>query len=190
MNDAITYRKLLPRIIYLRKSLRSRRGVWHWSLCVGDYLGIHWLGWIENCQVSFAGGTTYGIKKVLQVDESITLIMLTRQNTFTIYERLIVYKDSLITCVQLKRRDISCFVNGNPDSKVHGTNMGPICGRQDPDGPHVGTMNLAIWEGFAADDACPSENFRLKRDAYVQGPPWSNFIPHFIMDEIIYPCWD
>ena len=25
-----------------------------------------------------------------------------------------------------------------PDSKVHGANMGPIWGQQDPDGPHVG----------------------------------------------------
>ena len=32
-----------------------------------------------------------------------------------------------------------------PDSKVHGANMGPACGRQDPGGPHVGHMNLAIW---------------------------------------------
>ena len=34
----------------------------------------------------------------------------------------------------------------NPESKVHGANMGPIWGRQDPGGPHVGPMNLAIWE--------------------------------------------
>ena len=33
-----------------------------------------------------------------------------------------------------------------PDSKVHGANMGPIWGRQDPDGPHVGHMNFAIWD--------------------------------------------
>ena len=32
-----------------------------------------------------------------------------------------------------------------PDSKVHGANMGPIRGRQEPGGPHVGPMNLAIW---------------------------------------------
>ena len=32
-----------------------------------------------------------------------------------------------------------------PDSKVHGADMGPIWGRQDPGGPHVGPMNLAIW---------------------------------------------
>ena len=32
-----------------------------------------------------------------------------------------------------------------PDRKVHGANMGPISGRQDPGGPHDGPMNLAIW---------------------------------------------
>ena len=33
-----------------------------------------------------------------------------------------------------------------PDSKVHGANMGPIWGRQDPGGHHVGPMNFAIWD--------------------------------------------
>ena len=33
-----------------------------------------------------------------------------------------------------------------PDKKVHGANIGPIWGRQDPGGPHVGPINLAIWE--------------------------------------------
>ena len=32
-----------------------------------------------------------------------------------------------------------------PDSNVHGANMGPIWGRQNPGGPHVGPMNFAIW---------------------------------------------
>ena len=32
-----------------------------------------------------------------------------------------------------------------PESKIHGANMGPICGRQDPGGPHVGPMNFVIW---------------------------------------------
>ena len=36
--------------------------------------------------------------------------------------------------------------SNNPDSKVHQANMGPFWGRQDPRGPHVGPMNLAIWE--------------------------------------------
>ena len=34
----------------------------------------------------------------------------------------------------------------NPNSKVHGANMGPIWDRQGPGGPHVGPMNFAIWE--------------------------------------------
>ena len=33
----------------------------------------------------------------------------------------------------------------HPDNKVHGANMGPIWGRQDPGGPHVDPMNFAIW---------------------------------------------
>ena len=37
--------------------------------------------------------------------------------------------------------------NDIPYSKVHGANMGPIWGRQDPGGPHIGPMNFAIWDG-------------------------------------------
>ena len=36
----------------------------------------------------------------------------------------------------------------NPDSKVHGANMGPTWVLSAPDGPHVGLMNLAIREGL------------------------------------------
>ena len=32
-----------------------------------------------------------------------------------------------------------------PDSKVHEANMGPIWGRHDPGGPHIGPMKFAIW---------------------------------------------
>ena len=38
------------------------------------------------------------------------------------------------------------FLHTNPDSKIHGANMGPIWDRQVPGGPHVGPMNFAIWE--------------------------------------------
>ena len=37
------------------------------------------------------------------------------------------------------------YIQPHPHSKVHGANMGPIWGRQDPGGPHVGPMNFAIW---------------------------------------------
>ena len=33
-----------------------------------------------------------------------------------------------------------------PDSKVHGANMGPTWGRQDPGGPQIGPMNFGIWD--------------------------------------------
>ena len=33
----------------------------------------------------------------------------------------------------------------SPNSKVHGAHMGPTWGRQDPGGPHVVHVNLAIW---------------------------------------------
>ena len=42
----------------------------------------------------------------------------------------------------------------DPDSKVHGANMGPFWGRQDPDGPHVGPMNFAIWGKSSFDKPC------------------------------------
>ena len=35
-----------------------------------------------------------------------------------------------------------------PDNKVHGANMGPIWGRQDPGGPHFGPTNFVIWVGM------------------------------------------
>ena len=40
---------------------------------------------------------------------------------------------------------INSSFNDYPDSKVHGANMGPTWGRQDPGGPHVGHVNLVIW---------------------------------------------
>ena len=37
------------------------------------------------------------------------------------------------------------YQNLHLDNEVHGANMRPIWGRQDPGGPHVGPMNFAIW---------------------------------------------
>ena len=64
----------------------------------------------------------------------------------------------------------------SPDSKVHGANMGPIWGRQDPGGPHVGLMNLAIWASIVLDNgislldniSCnilPIDSFKLQWDS-------------------------
>ena len=32
------------------------------------------------------------------------------------------------------------------DNRVQGANMGPIWGRQDPGGSHVGPMTFPIWD--------------------------------------------
>ena len=48
------------------------------------------------------------------------------------------------------------WTDANPDSKVHGANMGPIWGWQDSGGSHVGPMNLAIWE--AIEQASENDN--------------------------------
>ena len=58
---------------------------------------------------------------------------------------------SIPSAVQSHYYIVNCYWNTNydhpfPDSKVHGANMGPIWGQQDPGGPHVGPMNFAIWE--------------------------------------------
>ena len=41
-----------------------------------------------------------------------------------------------------------------PYNKVHGANMGPIWGRQEPGGPHVGSMNFAIWGVTKIGNTC------------------------------------
>ena len=48
-----------------------------------------------------------------------------------------------------KHRNILFYAPGNnPDSKVHGANMGPTWGQLDPGMPHVGHVNFAIWEWY------------------------------------------
>ena len=53
------------------------------------------------------------------------------------------------------------LVKGGPDSKTHGANMGPIWGRRDPGGPHVGPMNFAIW-GLTSPNAVIVASFWFK----------------------------
>ena len=44
------------------------------------------------------------------------------------------------------------YLKGVADSKVHGAKMGPIWGRQDPGGRHIGPMNFAIWGTMVIND--------------------------------------
>ena len=68
-----------------------------------------------------------------------------------------------------------------PDSKVHGANMGPIWGRQEPGGPHVGPMNFAIWDDWLLArvkymplDYKPNETLMYKRHQHAH---WVNTEP-------------
>ena len=60
-----------------------------------------------------------------------------------------------------------------PDSKVHGANMGPIWGRQDPGGPHAGPMNFAIWD---CKWSAPMMSRYVWWSNCCSGSPWANTI--------------
>ena len=57
---------------------------------------------------------------------------------------------------------VICHNYGIPDSKGRGANMGPIWGRQDPDGPHVGPMNFAIRDTIAMPYHCSCHRIIMK----------------------------
>ena len=53
-----------------------------------------------------------------------------------------------------------------PDSKVLGSNMGPIWGRQDPGGPHVGPINFAIQDAIVIKIPKSTSNY-FNQDAFL-----------------------
>ena len=55
----------------------------------------------------------------------------------------------------------------SPDNKVHGANMGPFWGRQDPGGPHVGPMNFVIW---VIVNSTPVERPRKNLEWHISNP--------------------
>ena len=63
---------------------------------------------------------------------------------------------------------ISDLLQPYPDGKAHVANMGPIWGRQDPGGPHVGLMNFAIWEQS-------TQKLRSAGMLLISQPPWAPF---------------
>ena len=57
-----------------------------------------------------------------------------------------VFKHHVVIRQSLEYSVFVSVVMTTPDSKVYGANMGRVWGRQDPGWPHVGPMNLAIWD--------------------------------------------
>ena len=77
-----------------------------------------------------------------------------------------------------------------PDSKIHGANMGLIWGRQGPDGPHVGPINLAIRDdlSFPGSDESKQQishnkcKFIFHNESWVFGTIWFHV-------SIVYYYW-
>ena len=61
------------------------------------------------------------------------------------FKELLKFREWMGKCIPPKPMGCNNFFMPYPDSKVHGANMGHIWGRQDPGGPHVGSMIFAIW---------------------------------------------
>ena len=65
--------------------------------------------------------------------------------------------------------EVTAFLWTNINSKAHWANMGPIWGRQDPGGPHVGPMNFAVWEFYMVlYTAHQHWTYRISQD-YIYG---------------------
>ena len=80
----------------------------------------------------------------IQVRKRIVLLIVSTKKK--VGDVLVHYMARSSAAVLLTVLDILFFFCGeSPDSRVHGANMGPIWGRQDPGGPHVGPMNFAIF---------------------------------------------
>ena len=79
--------------------------------------------------------------------------------------------------------DWGCFY---PDSKVHGANMGPIWGRQDPGGHHVGPMDFAIWVVTT-----PADGMRDIWDIMNHWPPYESWYEGDLRhDEPLATIWE
>ena len=84
---------------------------------------------------------------VLQESQNIVLYLRTINRATLICYRMVTYPESKLWDFgiwQFKSANVvmKTFLAA---SKVYGANTGPIWGRQDPGGPHVGPMNFAIW---------------------------------------------
>ena len=70
--------------------------------------------------------------------------------------------------------------NRIPDSKIHGANMGPTWVLSAPDWPHVGPMNLAIWD----EEYCCMNHSGTETGIFLANQRWgllsqNSFIPLF-----------
>ena len=71
------------------------------------------------------------------------------------------------------------------DSNFHGANMWPTWGQQDPGGPHVGHVNLAIWVSMCRGVILGYFDpilVIISTCSQIDAPLW-------IMNEVVYRCF-
>ena len=90
-----------------------------WSIVTSSAIWLH---------ISWLGSDLYNVPGITGLGTTITIKPL---EALSILSIVVFYRGS-------------CCWN-YPDSKVHGANMRPIWGWQDPGGPHVDPMNFTIW---------------------------------------------
>ena len=121
------------------------------------------------------------------------------------------HHDGFYSCCRwVENRRKECrYEWSNPDSKIHGTNMGPSWGRQDSGGPHVGPMNflvsgLSFLTHWALKDVVNSNTCPIKfmstyeivfrwmplntfddKTTLVQLMVWCNQVPSHYLNQ----CW-
>ena len=123
--------------------------IWTWFCCIlcscwlCYHLIVNWFihkFWVA----SWALGQWYGCSCAREVTMDKIGFYLTTQKAWSICTILAMFCSLLSSQAAIT----SWCSSDIPDSKVHGANMGPIWGRQDPGGSHVGPMNFVIWDGL------------------------------------------
>ena len=93
--------------------------------------------------------------------------MRSRVEFINIFPRKICFKFGVWLITLCASQDVlrpetpcSCLHN-HLDNKAHGTNLGPVWGRQDPGGPLVGSMSFAVWTGITTLCYCKKYSHRF-----------------------------
>ena len=130
----------------------NQYGIDHVSSCIGKHrCNIHISLHISSSIVTVLGTLQSGdeadlanwINDILQIHEFVIQVIPNLPHRIKSY---ITHLPSIWTSTHMASSGSwSAIWRIYPDSKVHGANMGPIWGRQDPGGPHVGPMNFVIW---------------------------------------------
>ena len=96
---------------------------------------------------NMSGGYNNSLMKChLRADEALDDVIVVR-----IYGGTVDYVHTSRTREVMAMQVTGAGLKTIPDSKVLWANIGPTWGRQDPGGPHVGHMNLAIWDEIFHD---------------------------------------